>query len=201
MEDKKMNIDDLTDFDIDNWLDDSGDTPSKPEWLSPGMETLYYDTFEALVETCKSNILTDDSPSGLAFSHYQVGIADVCNSLGKSRSALRSDRFPKLTRHMTATNAMLVALRKREINKNQQAQGYKNKPELLVENNELKNEVKKLKGLLHRQYMDMFIEGSDSSSIQDKVQKIADLEARNEELGRQVARMTQQLRVNFKAIE
>ena len=49
--------------------------------------------------------------------------------------------------------------------------------------------------------MDMFIEGSDSSSIQDKVQKIADLEATNEELGRQVARMTQQLRVNFKAIE
>jgi hypothetical protein len=102
---------------------------------------------------------------------------------------------------MTDTNAMLAALRKREIDKNQQAQGYKNKPELLVENNELKNEVKKLKGLLHRQYMDMFIEGSDSSSIQDKVQKIADLEATNEELGRQVARMTQQLRDNFKAIE
>ena len=69
MEDKKMNIDDLTDFDIDNWLDDSGDTPSKPEWLSPGMETLYYNTFEALVETCKSNILT----YGLECSRMAVG--------------------------------------------------------------------------------------------------------------------------------
>lgn len=196
-----MSIDDLTDFDIDNWLNDSGDTPSKPEWLGSGMETRYYDRFEALVKTCKRNILSDDSPSGLAFSHYQVGRADVCNSLGKSRSALRSDRFPKLTRHMTATNAMLVALRKTEIDKNQQAQGYKNKPELLAEKNELKNEVKKLKGLLHRQYMDMFIEGSDSSSIQDKVQKIADLEAGNKQLERQVARMTQQLRNNFKAIQ
>jgi hypothetical protein len=201
MEGEKMNAEDITDFDIDDWLDDSDDTPSTPNWLRPGKETEYYDAFAALVETCKSNILEADSPSGLAFIDYQVSVADVCKSLGKSRSALREDRMPNIFKHMEDTNAMLCALKKREGRKKHQAQGYKNKPELLSENNALKSEVKKLKEALRLKFMDMLIEGSDSASIQDKVQKITDLEARNKELERQVARMTQQLRSNFKAIE
>ena len=196
-----MNIDDITDFDIDNWLEASDDTTQSPKWLKPGAETTFFEAFRDLVEVCKSNIMEVSSPAELTWSNYQVSNTDVCESLGKQRSALRPKRYPKLAQHMIDTNAMLFALRKREIDKHSQAQGSKNKPELIIENQQLKNEIKKLKSLLHRDFVHMLIKESDSLNIQDKVQKISDLEARNEELERQVARMSNQLRKHFGVIE
>lgn len=196
-----MNIDDITNFDIDNWLEASDDTIKAPEWLKPGAESAFYRAFEALVEVCKANIMEAHSPAELTISKYQVSNTDVCNNLNKQRSALRPKRYPKLVNHMYDTNAMLRALRKREVDKHLQTQGSKNKPELVIENQQLKNEVNKLKGLLHREFVDMIIKESDSLKIQDKVQRISDLEARNEELERQVARMSLQLRKNFGMVE
>ena len=115
-----MNIDGITDFDIDNWLDASDDTTQAPEWLKPGAETTFYKAFEAFVEVCKSNIMEAYSPAELTLSNYQVSNTDVCESLGKQRSALRPKRYPQLAKHMIDTNAMLFALRKRKIDKHSQ---------------------------------------------------------------------------------
>lgn len=196
-----MSIQDITDFDLDSWLDESANDSSVPSWVGAGKEVQYYQAFVSLLDTCKSNILNAKLPAELAFSQCQVSITDVCNVVGTTRSALRKDRMPNLFSYMKDANAMLCALRNREIRIKEQAQDYKNKPELKAELNALKNEVKRLNSLLNRQYMDMLIKNTGSSSIEDKVQKIADLEVDNAELKRQVARLTHQLRSHLKAIE
>ena len=194
----KNNPMEISDFDFDTWLNDE---PTAPDWLSPGVETVYYEAFEELVQSVKNMIEESEEPQGLGVSNYQVQISDVTKKTGKSRSAIRRERFPRLLQYFDDTNAMLVYYRKSKVEAHATSKSYRNKPDLLDENRKLKDKIEKLEKLLHRKFLEQLISGTDNAYIQDKVAKISALEDRNRELEKQVARLSSQLRKTIRQID
>jgi hypothetical protein len=194
----KNNPMEISDFDFDTWLNDES---TAPDWLSPGVETVYYEAFEELVQSVKNMIEESEEPQGLGVSNYQVQISDVTKKTGKSRSAIRRERFPRLLQYFDDTNAMLVYYRKSKVEAHATSKSYRNKPDLLDENRKLKDKIEKLEKLLHRKFLEQLISGTDNAYIQDKVAKISALEDRNRELEKQVARLSSQLRKTIRQID
>jgi len=190
---------DIDDFDLVTWQE-SYLPKITPDWLKEGAETTFYNTFVELVEERKLQVKSSDNPIELAIKDYQVQHTDVTDKLGKSRSAIRKDRYPQLLIHFDETNALLFHYWKVVVDKYRKAKGTKNKPQLADENRELKEEVKQLKAKLQRNFIDQIMENVDQINTKNKVAHIAELEERNRELERQVARLSHQLRANFKSI-
>ncbi|NDV92792.1 hypothetical protein GTH32_16600 [Alteromonas sp. 345S023] len=187
----------ISEFDIENW---QLEVETTPEWLNPGVEELFFSQFNKLVEEVKSFVSNCPTPSLLSISSYQVSNSDVTTALGKSRSALRRERYPKLFVYFEETNEFLCAYWHHHCAKKARpAKPLKNSVPL-EENKSLKREIQKIKHLMHRRFLEQLISNTDNMELVDKVGKIEDLELRNAELERQVARLTYQLRNTLKRI-
>jgi hypothetical protein len=194
----KANPLDIDDFELDTWLEDK---QTRPEWLRAGVEAIYYQMFQDLVNERKKQIEETKEPENLGVSSYQVYTSDVTRKLRKSRSAIRPERYPRLVKYFEDTNAMLAYYWKSKVDGRATSKGYRNKPELEEENRLLKQEIEKLKTLSHRTFFEQVIAHTDNIKIQDKIGKIAMLEERNKELELQVARLSSQLRKALKPID
>ena len=181
----------INDFELDTWLNNE---PELPGWLRSGVETLYFETFEELVIECRQKIQSANAPEKFGVADYQVHTADVTNRLGRSRSAIRKERYGKLVEHFENTNSMLLYYWKKKVGCNATASSYKNKPDLQEENRLLKEEIKKLKNLSHRTFLNQMIIDTDNANVQDKIGRVSILSERNKELELQVARLSMQLR-------
>lgn len=186
----------ISEFDIQNWQLEIENTP---EWLKPGAEEIFFNQFNKLVEEVKFFISKCPTPSQLSISSYQVSNCNVTSALGKSRSTLRRERYPNLLSYFEETNELLCAYWQLHCAK----KGLSNplrKAEVLEENKSLKRENQKIKCLIHRSFLEQLIGDTGNMELVEKVGRIAELEERNAELERQVARLTHQLRSTLKRI-
>ena len=187
----------ISEFDIGNW---QLEVETTPEWLKPGVEMIFFDQFNKLVDEVKFFISTCPTPSQLSIHSYQVSNCDVTSALGKSRSALRRERYPHLFSYFEETNEFLCAYWYHYCANKSRLTRLLKKAAPHEENKSLKKENQEIKHLMHRKFLEQIISNTDNMELVDKIGRIADLEQRNAELERQVARLTYQLRSTLKRI-
>jgi len=182
---KMSDITDWGDFDLDTWNKEI-ETDEIPDWVEAGLERELYDKLIELYNDRKNVIKKSQKPHELKKMAYQVKNAHIADALGRCRSTIKRQVFPKLVEHIRKINVSLEHYLKVEDTLARQRIGHKNKNELKIGYDKLKAENAMLKERLLRDVTEsIFSDRPEVSTdkltrkILDQKEEIAELQAKN----------------------